>query len=199
MYLKKDLNFYQSVDILKETPCAQGHRFIWSQEQALNWFKRSRIKFKPFSFSSFHWDASDLFSKCSFNFFEQHIYHNILFAHLNRSFTKSMCRTSSVAALSLDVSSSLSSSSCCLSSVFCSSSDWRSLSNCCSSSCGERSIAQHCQKQQGNLESQSELKTLDEKFLRLKIPWTLICFPQISDSHKGETVRVVHDSVEGRS
>lgn len=72
--LKKNLNFYQSVHILKETPCAQGHRFIWSQERALNWFKRSRIKFKPFSFSSFHWDASDLFSKCSFNFFEQRIY-----------------------------------------------------------------------------------------------------------------------------
>lgn len=40
--------------------------------------------------------------------------------------------------MSLEVSSSLSSSSCCLRSVFCSSSERRSLSNCWSSSCGNR-------------------------------------------------------------
>lgn len=47
--------------------------------------------------------------------------------------------------MSLEVSSSFSSSSCCRSIVFCSSSERRSFSNCCSSSCGNQLEIHICQ------------------------------------------------------
>lgn len=50
-----------------------------------------------------------------------------------------------MAALSLAVSSSLSASSCCLRSVFCSSNERRSSSNCCSSSCQGSQDTDICQ------------------------------------------------------